>query len=188
MPSEQQIPSLCKEAGVSLTDYEAALEYSSGKYGVVLKRSVGERFVNSYNKEWIKAWDGNMDMQVCLDYFAVITYITDYVSKDSSEFMHVLLQVAKQCQSDPTKEKMKTIKDTFLTHRQMGEAEVYFRLFPELHLKESNIKAVFLPTGFPEHRSSFLKKVNSEKRHQYSKDSLVTISGKDGRGRWWEAF
>ena len=180
MPSEQQIPSLCKEAGVSLTDYEAALEYSSGKYGVVLKRSVGERFVNSYNQEWIKAWDGNMDMQVCLDYFAVITYITDYVSKDSSELMHVLLQVAKQCQSDPIKEKMKTVKNTFLTHRQMGEAEVYFRLFPELHLKESNIKAVFLPTGFPEHRSSFLKKVNSEERHQYSKDSLVTISGKDG--------
>ena len=28
------------------------------------------------NTEWLKAWDGNMDLQICLDFFAIITYIT----------------------------------------------------------------------------------------------------------------
>ena len=46
-----------------------------------MKREVD---VNNFNLEWIRAWDGNKDMQVCKDYHAVITYITYYFSKDES--------------------------------------------------------------------------------------------------------
>ena len=41
---------------------------------VILKRKVPEIFINNYNPEWIKAWNCNMDISVCLDYFAIITY------------------------------------------------------------------------------------------------------------------
>ena len=176
---EEQILELCKKCKVSVEDYTKALKYSYGRYSITYKRNLQERYVNCYNKEWIKAWNGNMDIQVCLDYFAVITYVTDYVSKDDNTLTQVLLEAAKHCKSETARNRMKTIKDTFLTHRQMGEAEVYYRIFPELHLKDSNVKTVFLPTGFPENRTHFMQKVSSENMHQYTEDELVTIDGKD---------
>ena len=47
--------------------YEDALKYSTSGYSVVLERDVDEIFVNSYNPEWARAWNGNTDLQVCLD-------------------------------------------------------------------------------------------------------------------------
>ena len=178
---EEQILELCKKCKVSVEDYTKALKYSYGRYSITCKRNLQERYVNCYNKEWIKAWNGNVDIQVCLDYFAVITYVTDSVSEDDNTLTQVILEAAKHCKSKTARNRMKTIKDTFLTHRQMGEAEVYYRIFPELHLKDSNVKTVFLPTGFPENRTHFMQKVSCENMHQYTEDELVTIDGKDSK-------
>ena len=71
-------------AGVTLAEYEHALSYTNGGYKIVQERDLTEIYINSYNIEWIRAWNGNMDMSVCLDYFAVITYISDYFSKDDT--------------------------------------------------------------------------------------------------------
>ena len=64
---------------------------------MVLKRTPQEIYINNYNPEWIKAWNGNIDLQVCLDHFAVITYITDYYMKDESGMQAHLSEVAKTC-------------------------------------------------------------------------------------------
>ena len=34
--------------------------------------SLDEVYTNPYNTEWVRAWDGNIDIKVILDYFAVI--------------------------------------------------------------------------------------------------------------------
>ena len=67
-----------KEAKVDKDKYYQALEISHVGACIILKREVNEIYINNYNPEWLKAWDGNMDIAVCLDYFAIITYITDY--------------------------------------------------------------------------------------------------------------
>ena len=64
--------------------YEDALMFSTPGYSIVLERDLDELFVNSYNPEWARAWNGNTDLQVCLDFFAVITYITEYFTKDDT--------------------------------------------------------------------------------------------------------
>ena len=43
----------------------------------------------------------------------------------------------------------------------MGESEAYYRMLPYLHLSESNIKCVFVPTGFEEDRSRFFLEVKN---------------------------
>ena len=53
----------------------------AGGYKIVLKRDIDELMVNNYNHEWIKNWNGNLDISFCLDFFAIITYISDYYSK-----------------------------------------------------------------------------------------------------------
>ena len=48
---------------------------------MLLKRDIDETRVNNYNSEWAIPWDANPDIQPVLDFFAVITYVTDYLAK-----------------------------------------------------------------------------------------------------------
>ena len=108
------------------------------------KRDLDEIYINSYNIEWMRAWNGNMDIQVVLDFFAVITYVTDYYSKDDTGTMEIIKAALAQADSKDLKERMRIISNTFLTHRQMGEAEAIYRLLPSMQLKK--IKC-YLPMG-----------------------------------------
>ena len=74
------------------------------------------------------------------------------------------------------KEKMKLIRDTFLTHRECGVSEALYRLLPHLHLKESSIGVVFLHTG--REKSRFLKKLTEEEAA--TTQNVVTIADSEG--------
>ena len=104
----------------------------------------------------------NSIIQLCLDYFAVITYISDYYSKDDSGTLHHIKEALKNSEDDTLRSKLSLVENTFLTHRQIGECEAYFRIIPNLNLKSSNIEAMFIPTGFKKNRSRFLKRVSEE--------------------------
>ena len=85
--------------------YEEALMFSTAGFSVVLERDIDEIYVNSYNPEWARAWNGNTDLQVCLDYFAVITYISEYYSKDDTGLMSKLLDMLKGSNYETLKDK-----------------------------------------------------------------------------------
>ena len=122
-----------------MEEYEEALSYTKTGYKLVIERDLTEIFVNSYNIEWMQAWDGNMDMQPCFDHHATITYITDYFSKMDTGLMELINSVLNQDPSDTAKERMKQVANTFMTHRQIGEAEAVYRLLPNMVLKLSLI-------------------------------------------------
>ena len=42
-----------------------------------------------------------MDIQPCLDYFGVITYVTDYFMKDDSGTLKFINEVLENSQSEP---------------------------------------------------------------------------------------
>ena len=90
---KKRILELLVHAEVSATDYCEALSYSRAGYSVHLKRDIDEIFINSYNPEWIRAWDGNIDIQPVFDFFAVITYVTDYFTKDETGTMEVIKEI-----------------------------------------------------------------------------------------------
>ena len=87
--------------------YLEALQYSANGFTLVMARDLDEINVNSYNPEWVLAWNGNLDIQICLDYFAVITYVTDYFTKDDLGTMNILREAIRNCTSESLKEKMK---------------------------------------------------------------------------------
>ena len=137
--------------------YEALRVTRTGKV-IILKRSVQEMWVNNYNPEWIRAWNGNMDIQLCLDFFAICTYITDYYTKDESGTISHLVQAAKECHGKSQKDKMKALAQVFTSHRHVGESEAYYKICPELHLSHSSVKTVYAHTGFPKNRRVFLRR------------------------------
>ena len=149
--------------------YEALGVSKKGKV-IILKRTVQEIWVNNYNPEWMLAWDGNMDIQLCLDFFAICTYITDYYTKDETGTLTHLIKAVKECHGKGQKETMRALANEFSSHRQVGESEAYYKLFPEMHLTESSVKTVFIAGGFPEKRNVFLRKVNKNKEKDDSED------------------
>ena len=157
---------LLEKAEVSKKTYYEALEVSQNAACIILKRDPREAYINNYNPEWMKAWDGNMDIQVCLDYFAIITYITDYYTKTESgvtKAISAAVKASKERGDDMTKT-MRHLSHAFLTSREMGESEAYYRIFPHLHLSQSNVKCTFVATGFKENRSTMVMPMNDGNR------------------------
>ena len=72
----KSLDDILKKAKVTKEDYYEALRTSKTGKIIILKRTVNELWVNNYNPEWIQAWNGNMDIQLCLDFYAIVTYIT----------------------------------------------------------------------------------------------------------------
>ena len=143
MNREIRIKRLLAKAGYNIEEdcelYLKALAYSKSGFSIILQRDIDEIFVNSYNPEWILAWNGNIDLQICLDFFAVIAYITEYFIKDDTGTMEYLLNALKTCENESLRDMMTILMNTFITHRQIGEAEVVYKIFPDFHFKYSNI-------------------------------------------------
>ena len=96
------------------------------------------------------AWDANMDIQLALDPFAVVTYIVSYMNKDETQTTKFMTEALKSAAKENAKEKLKKLKLAYFTHRQVGASEAVYRILPNLKLKDSNITCIFVMTGFPE--------------------------------------
>ena len=97
---KKRILKVLEMAKVSQKSYLAAVKEQTKKgVSMVLQRDIDELYINNYNPEWLRAWNANMDIQVCFDFFAVITYITEYFTKDESGTSGFLKLAAKKYQT-----------------------------------------------------------------------------------------
>jgi hypothetical protein len=126
----------------------------------------------------MEAWNANMDLQLCLDYFSIITYMTDYVAKPEKKTTEILKLVNKEKKKANSSHKntMYALANAYLTHREMGECETYYKLDPALHFKQSNIRTIFVATGFPQNRSKFLRKC----KNKNEKEEGIEVDGHEG--------
>ena len=159
--------------------YHYALSICKSGTKVVLKRELRDIFVNNYNAHWMISWDGNMDIQPCLDYFSVITYMTDYVCKAETKTTEVLKHVKKVKQNEnvSSRDMMYALAQAYLTSREMGECEAYYKLDSNLHFKQSNVKTIFIASGFPQNRPKFLRKCTCEADASRG----ISVDGHDGK-------
>ena len=140
--------------------YHFALSIVSYGTKVILKRELKDIFVNNYNIDWMTGWDGNLDIQPISDYFSCVVYMTDYVCKPEKNIMNILKDVKKAMKKEQASQRdtMWALAQAYMTSREMGESEAYYKLEPSLHYKQSNIKTIFITSGFPQNRSRFLRK------------------------------
>ena len=68
--------------------------------------------------------------------------------------------------------------NTFKSARQMGECEAYFKIFPDMKFKNSNVGTVFVPTSRKELRSMCMIRV--EEDEDYNGKEKKRINNKDG--------
>ena len=151
-----------KELDIDYEDYKKALRTSERGKIVIMKRKLKERNVNNYNKEWLLAWKGNLDIQFCYDGYAVVTYLTDYLSKVDAGLTSALKNSLAETKGCNDFKRLNDMKKAYFTHRQVSVAEAAYRLIPGLNLKSSNTKTTFVASGFEENRSKFCRKVQEE--------------------------
>ena len=166
---------------ITYEDYVTAIK-KTVKHGstVLLKRDVDETRVNNYNPEWAEAWDANHDLQPTLDYFAAITYITDYWAKPDEGITQILMEAAALLKSEPDQQKRcQQLANIFMSHRQMSESEAYYKIFPHLTLKYSNVDTIFIPSDKKALRSKFLMKIPEDDCQ--SAKGIAVKGGREGR-------
>ena len=140
---EDSLADILNNLRIKENDYKNALKRSDRGRQVILKRKPSECYVNNYNKRCLKAFQANMDIQFCLDVYAVVTYVCDYWSKDETGMTDFLKQALKETKSLGNKQILSHLKRTYMSKRQIGKSEAIYRVIPSLHLQESNISHLF---------------------------------------------
>ena len=180
---QQSIKEFLDSIGIDEDEYYKALTLSIRGTSIVLKRSLQERYVNNYNPEFMVAWQGNMDIQFCTDVYAIVTYITDYLTKPDRGFEKLLETALKHKGDCHDFQRLNEVKRIYFTHRQINVSEAIYRLLPTLNMKDSNQKTRFVTSGLPEKRSvMFLPKSedNQEEENEINEDedNLYEIDGR----------
>ena len=148
------------------TEYETFLSISERGKVLILKRTCKERNINNYNAEMITAWNANMDLQLVVDPYAVISYIASYMNKEETQTTPFLREAVFQSAGKETKERLYALRDAYISHRQVGLSEAVYKVNSNLRLKDSNLTCIFVGTGFPENRSVFFRKVRDEEGNE----------------------
>ena len=143
------IKEFIENLGLNYDEYKNALKIAEKGYVIINKREVNEVYVNNYNLRFIKMWNANIDCTFVLSKYEVLTYISDYLTKDKSK-MSSVLQGAMSLKSNATyKDQLNYIKQVYLTAREVSLSEAVYRILPELSLKMSNLSTIFVCTGLP---------------------------------------
>ena len=156
-----------QELDITYTEYEKALMTSQRGKVVIMKRTLKEQHVNNYKKEWMLAWRGNLDLQFCYDAYAVVTYITDYLSNADAGITAAFKKALNETRGWNDFERLNYMKKVFFPHRQVSVAEAAYRLIPGINLKRSDVKTTFVSSGYPENRSCMYVKVNEDQEKDF---------------------
>ena len=147
---DQSVDQVIKESGFDTYDqFQTAMRLVSTKTEVVLKRNTQDVWINPYNKDLLKTWDGNMDIQYVLDPYSCVMYILSYISKSEHELGELLrfardeLQEKESCPDLRTQ--MKKLGLVYFENREVSIQESIVRTC-SIQLKDSSRQVIFIPT------------------------------------------
>ncbi|XP_072565389.1 uncharacterized protein [Paramormyrops kingsleyae] len=143
------VDSLFSTIGISQEIFEAAYSRITKKTTIVLKRRPCEVWVNQYNRDLLRCWNANMDIQFVVDAYSCIVYIISYISKAEREMGLLLANAQKEATQQgnlDAKEALRQLGSVFLHNREVSAQESVYRL-TNMRLKEGSRKVQFIPTG-----------------------------------------
>ncbi len=142
------VESMFASIGINQEIFECAYNKMTKKTNVVLKRKPSDVWVNQYNKDLLRCWNANMDIQFVVDAYSCIVYIISYISKAEREMGLLLANAQKEAQKQgnmDAKHALRKLGSVFLHNREVSAQESIYRL-TNMKLKEGSRKVVFIPT------------------------------------------
>ena len=109
---EVRIRAVLEVAEVDFDKYHKYLAMNKMGVKVVLQRDIAEIYINNYNPKWLEFWDANIDISPVKDFFAVITYITEYAFKPEPQEIE-MRRMLESVKDKSMEEKMKVVAQAF---------------------------------------------------------------------------
>ncbi len=145
-------------------EYKIALGALCKREQIVLRRNPIESWVNFYNKDLLRFWSGNMDIQYIYNPYACAKYCLSYIAKAEREMGDLMRKAQYEARTgnmDAIAE-LRHLGDIYLTHRSVSVMEAVYRL-TQLPLKTFTRDVVFIPVDDASYRFSLPLKVLSQK-------------------------
>ena len=158
---EERIRAMLKVAKLGFDEYHKLLAMNKKGVQIILQRDIEEVNINSYNPKWLELWNANLDIQPVADFFAVVTYITEYAFKPEPQELEIIkaLEAAK---GQSMEKMMKVIHQYFQDTREMGEAEIIYKIIPSMLLTNSNVKKQWVCLSREKDRTTRARKASPE--------------------------
>ncbi|GFR05982.1 ATP-dependent DNA helicase [Trichonephila clavata] len=138
-----------KQLNMSYEEYVLALRSGINRPTVVLKRTVDEVLINSYNPKILSLMQANMDIQFVLDEYAVVAYLVDYVNKPGrglSKILRNCIEATAQGKHS-LKECLVSVANQFINSAEISAQEAAWSILelPMKYLKQldSNSRDVY---------------------------------------------
>ena len=128
---------------------EHNLRVVAKKTTIVLRRNPQSCWVNQYCSSLLVCWNANLDLQFVTDAYSCIKYILSYISKKESEEGNLLkeaLRESREEHNNSTKQELKKLGNTYLTHREISIMEAIWRAL-SLDLKMCTRVTKWIPSG-----------------------------------------
>ena len=125
---------------------------SDDEFQINLKRETNACFINGYFVEGLQAWKANIDIQPVFNHYKAVTYMCAYFSKVEDETSEAMKQVAKEASVSGKSnfEKMRAVARAYSTKREWSVQEAVYLVVPELWLRKTLPKVIFLNSNIPE--------------------------------------
>ena len=123
-------------------------------YDLHLKRSTDSCFINSYFVAGVKGFAANVDLQPVFNHYKCITYVCSYFTKDETECSQTITNAAKEATNSnlSVRDSLRKVGAAFLSTREVGAQECVYRCMPELCLRKTFPKTIFVSTDLPQNR------------------------------------
>ena len=143
----EQVDQVLREANITQSDFEESLEILSSRTIMYLKRGLNEQWVNNYNADLIRAWNGNMDIQYVLNPYACIMYMVSYITKAEREMGDLLTNAQKEAAegNDDAVSQLRKLGGVYLQNREISVMGAIYQTC-SMPLKKSTRNVIFLQT------------------------------------------
>ena len=123
-------------------------------FQIHLKHQPNACSINNFFEEGLQAWQANIDIEPVFNHYIAVTYICAYFSKAEDEASEAIKQAVKDAVNEKKSdfERMKAIARTYATKREGSVQEVVYLVMPELWLRKTFPKVLFLNGNIPEQR------------------------------------
>ena len=134
--------------------YDALSISNDSDFQIHSKRQPNACFINNIFEEGLQAWQANSDIEPVFNHYKAVTYICAYFSKAEDKASEAMKQAVKDAVNEKKSdfERMKAIARTYATKREGSVQEVVYLVMPELWLRKTFPKVLFLNGNIPEER------------------------------------
>ena len=150
---------MLKDLDLSEEDYIRAVQSSLTEPRIFLKRRPCESRINGYMKNLIHVYKANHDIQFCLNSYAVVMYIVNYIQKVDRGVSLGLKKINEMYKKKKMSlhDEIKSIGDVFLKYSEISIQECIYMLLG-FHMTSASRLVTVVSTKSREERLRVLKK------------------------------